>query len=63
MYVNSIHEVTDYTDTTTGSTVQLPTGSQRAFSDGNGGYLVTDNPLLDPNTLGAGTFTEIHARP
>lgn len=61
-YINSIYEVEDYDDPTTGSTVQLPTGSQRAFSDGNGGYLLTDDPLLDPNTLGAGTFTEIHAR-
>jgi len=64
-FINSIHEVDDYTDTTTGSTVQLPTGYTNVYSDGNDGYLLTNDVLTDPNTLdlGPGQWTQIHARP
>ena len=62
-YINSIHEVDDYADPTTGSTVQLPSGYSNVYSNGNNEYLLTNDVLTDPNTLGAGNWTQVHARP
>ena len=63
-FVNSIHEVDDYADPTSGNTVQLPSGYESVYSNSRGEYLLTNDVLNDPNTLNldAGTWTQMNTR-
>ncbi|MCH6258576.1 hypothetical protein MLD52_18595 [Puniceicoccaceae bacterium K14] len=47
-YVDSIHQVTPYT-TTGGDTVRLPSFYDHVYTDGNGGYILNNDALYNPN--------------
>lgn len=64
-FVNSINEVEDYADPTdAGTTWQLPSGYDKAYSNGRGEIIMTNDVLNHPNTqnLGMGDWNEMPMR-
>ena len=65
-FINMIHEVKDYNDPNDpGTSVQLPSGYNKAYSNGNGEIIMTNDVLTDPNSqnLGPHTWREMTVRP
>lgn len=48
--INSIRGVGDYTTPGSGTSVQLPSQYEHIFASGNGEYILTNDPLYNPNT-------------
>ena len=65
-FINMIHEVEDYNNPNDpGTSVQLPSGYNKAYSNGNGEIIMTNDVLTDPNSqnLGPHTWSEMTVRP
>ena len=57
-FVRSIHEVDLYSTPGSGTAVELPSGYNHVYSNGNDEYLLTNDALFDPNVdLGTGSWT------
>ena len=64
-FINMIHEVEDYNNPNDpGTSVQLPSGYNKAYSNGNGEIIMTNDVLTDPNVgnLGPHTWSEMTVR-
>jgi len=46
---NYIKGVNDYRNPNTGDTVELPSGYDNAYTNGNGQYIMSNNANFDPN--------------
>ncbi len=52
-----------YDDPTSGSSVSLPSGYDRAWVSSTGEYIVSNDAMLDPNTLSTENWQQLRITP
>jgi hypothetical protein len=59
----TIRDVNVYLDPGMGLEVELPTAYGHAWGDGQGGYVMTDDPNFNPNLYSNASWTELEQKP